>query len=105
MPSHAVPEHGLLGLSLLSACSLMSPSHEPDTNEYALTWYCVSPEGCERAEEVARIDRALETGYDVHFTSTLDESFGEDAAQLCSDSLPAGCSWLWVVSARDLDLL
>lgn len=95
---------GMLGLLLLSGCSFLEVSEEPDTYEFKLTWYCISAEGCERLEEVTRIDRAIEKGYDFHFASTQDESFGEDAAQLYSDSLPVGCSWLYYISLFGHDL-
>lgn len=85
---------GVLCLSLLSACSFLSPS-DPILDEFVLTWYCVSSEGCEGAEEVRRIDRLTVTDfYEFHFTSTQDASFSEDAQQILSDSLGNDCSWL-----------
>lgn len=89
---------GVLCLLLLPACSFLSPS-EPTPFEYALTWYCVSAEGCGRMEEVMRIDRVTVTDYYYfHFASTQDESFGEDAQKIITDSLEARCSWLYFLS-------
>lgn len=80
-------KRGVLCLLLLPACSYFFPAEEPDPEKYALTWYCVSPAGCERTEEVMRIDRATVTDYFyVHFASTQDESFGVDALQIVIDS-------------------
>lgn len=89
---------GVLCLVLLSGCSLLSSSEDPTTYEYALTWFCVSPEGCERTEELQRIDRATIDDFDVHFTSTQDESFATDAKRVASDSLGVRCSWLYFLS-------
>ena len=47
-----------LSLLLLPACSLLRPSDDIETDEYLLTWYCISPDGCEHADEAARIDHA-----------------------------------------------
>lgn len=96
--------HGLLCLLLLPACSFLSPSDEPPVYEYELTWYCISPEGCEHADEAARIDRATGSYYEFFFTSTQDASFHEEAARLLSDLLPAGCSWLYYLSFFGHDL-
>lgn len=95
---------GLLCLLLLPACSFLEPSYDPETYEYVLTWYCVSPEGCERMEEVTRIDRANETAYDFHLTSTQDPSFDEEGDQLFLNSLPGGCSWIYYLSFFGHDL-
>jgi hypothetical protein len=91
-------------LLLLPACSFLSPSEKPDTYGYTLTWHCISSKGCERSEEVTRIDRVIKKGYDFHFTSTLDESFGEDALMILSDSLGFGCDWLYDLSLFGHDL-
>lgn len=95
---------GLLCLLLLPGCSFLWPSETPDTYGYALNWYCVSPEGCERSEEVMRIDHVTKKGYDFHFTSTQDESFGEDALMILSDSLGFDCEWLYDLSLFGHDL-
>lgn len=95
---------GLLCVLLLPGCSFLWPSEEPDTYGYALTWYCVSPEGCERTEEVERIDHVIKKGYDFHFTSTQDESFSEDALMIVSDSLGFDCDWLYYLSLFGHDL-
>ena len=95
---------GLLCLLLLPACSWLVPDYVPVTYEYELTWYCVSPAGCERTEEAARIDRATKTDYDIHFTSTQDSSFEEAGDLLFLDSLPGGCAWLYDLSFFGHDL-
>jgi hypothetical protein len=95
---------GLLCLALLPACSFLEASYDPKSYEYALTWYCISPEGCERTEEAMRIDRANETAYDFHFTSTQDPSFDQQSDQIFLDSLPEGCSWLYNLSLFGHDL-
>ncbi len=93
-------KRGILCLSLLSACSWLSPSDDPIVGGYAVTWYCVSPEGCERVEEVTRIDRVTVTDFFyLHFTSTQDESFeGVDAQTIDSDTLGIGCSLVYYLS-------
>lgn len=80
----------LLWVLLLSAC--MDPDAAYD---YALTWECRSAEGCERTEEVKVIDRLNTTGDSFFFRSTRDESYFEAAQKFGSESLPAGCSWLY----------
>lgn len=89
---------GVLCLLLLSGCSSLSPSDESDIVEYTLTWYCISPEGCERTAEVERIDHAIVDFWDVRFTSTQDESFVEDAKSVRSDTLAVRCSWLYFLT-------
>jgi hypothetical protein len=92
-------EAWLLCLLLLSACSFLSPPHDPEIHEHVLTWTCLSAEGCERTEEVQRIDRvAVADYYEFHFTSTQDESFGEDALTIAADSLGRRCLWLEFLS-------
>lgn len=93
-------KRGMLCLSLLSACSVLSPSNDdPIVVEYEVTWFCVSPEGCERAEEVMRIDRMTLTDFFyLHFTSTQDASFAADAQRILSDSLGSNCSGLHYLS-------
>jgi hypothetical protein len=89
-------------LVLLSGCW---PSEEPPTvYEYALTWTCRSPEGCERTDEVQRIDRMEEIRRDCHFTSTQEESFRADAKQVLSDFLPEDCLWLYFLTLFDHEL-
>jgi hypothetical protein len=78
-------------LVLLPACSFLESSGGPFPEEYWLTWYCVSSEGCERTEEVTPIDRVVITDYDLHFTSTQDESFGADAQIIATDSMGRYC--------------
>jgi hypothetical protein len=88
----------LLCLLLLPACSFVSSDFEPETYEYVLTWYCVSPAGCERTGETARIDHANRIHYAFYFTSTQDPSFDEAGDLLFVDSLPDGCAWLYYLS-------
>jgi hypothetical protein len=93
----------VLCLLLLSACS--SSSDEPEIDEYALTWYCISPEGCERTEQVERIDRATRTSlFDYQFTSTQDESYREDALRVIADSIGTDCAWLYYITLFGHDL-
>jgi hypothetical protein len=96
--------HGLLWLLLLPACSFLSPPDALPVREYVVTWYCISPEGCEHADEAARIDHATSRGYEVFFTSTQDPTFHEDADRLFVESLPDGCSWLYYLSFFGHDL-
>lgn len=81
---------------LLSGCLAENPPPKPV--EYALTWICQSPEGCERSQDVARIDRVVEDQYSYHFTSTQEPSISADAELIPSDSLPPGCDWLYYLS-------
>lgn len=96
--------YGFLCL-LLPACSFFSPSYEPDAYEYVLTWYCISPEGCEHSDEASRIDRAFGSDYEFIFRSSQDDAFREEANRLLTASLPYGCSWLYYLSffGHDLD--
>lgn len=95
----------MLCLLLLSACSDVTP--EPTYRAYELTWRCLSSEGCERAEQVALVDRAeIDDGSEViAFLSTRDLYFSELAQVIPSASLPAECSWLYgfSLSARELE--
>jgi hypothetical protein len=95
---------GVLCLLLLPACSWLDPDYHPERYEYELTWYCVSPEGCERTEDVARIDRATQFDLTFHFKSTQDPSLDEEGAQLWVDSLPNDCSWIYYLSFFGHDL-
>lgn len=79
----------LLCLLLLSSCSDEIPY------DYALRWMCLSPEGCERVEEVKLIDRLNVDGTFFYFHSTRDQPYSSEGAQrFGSESLPAGCWWL-----------
>ena len=86
---------GMLCLLLLSGC--LSSDYR-SVYEYALTWTCLSPEGCERMEEVARIDRMEQIRRDCQFTSMQDESFSADATEILAEFLPPGCSWLYFLT-------
>lgn len=79
---------GLLCLLLLSACSDEIPY------DYALSWTCLSPDGCERSEEVKLIDRLNVDGSFFYFHSSRDQPYSEGAQRFGSESLPAGCWWL-----------
>lgn len=94
----------LLCLLLLPACSL-GFSSDPVIDKYALTWYCVSAEGCQRTEEAARIDRATITNFAfLELTSTQDRSFDEQGELLHLDALPSGCLWTYYLSFFGHDL-
>ncbi len=84
----------MLCLLLLSACSDLTV--ELNYREYALTWTCLSPEGCEHAEQLVLIDRAEITkgGVLVDFLSTRNHNFREYAQMVPSDDLPEKCFWL-----------
>jgi hypothetical protein len=80
----------ILCLLLLSACGELGSEFD-----YALTWTCLSPEGCERAEDVALVDRLVVFRDEFTFRSTQDSSFFEFAQRVASSSLPAGYFWLY----------
>ena len=83
---------GVFCLLLLSACSFLAPSDELPREEYALTWYCVSPEGCERTEEVTSIDRVTITDlFYLHFTRTEDDAFRVDAQIIITNTHGVDC--------------
>lgn len=79
----------ILCLLLLSACD------DQIAYDYALSWVCLSPEGCERTEEVKLVDRLDEDDDYFFFHSTRDDTFFEGAQRFGSESLPAGCWWLY----------
>lgn len=83
----------ILCLLLLSGC--LSSEGARTIYGYGLTWICLSPEGCERMEELQRIDRMECDRDDCHFTSTRDESFDEEAKLISSDLLPEACAWVY----------
>jgi hypothetical protein len=85
-------------LLLLSACS------DGTSYDYGLRWTCRSSEGCERAEELKLIDRLNVLGDGFFFGSSRDEAFHSSAQRVRSDSLPAGCFWLYSL-ALDADEL
>ncbi|ACY13104.1 hypothetical protein [Haliangium ochraceum] len=94
-------KYAVLLLPLLSfAVACGPPDNGPLRNRYRLDWHCVSPDGCERSEELQRIDRAYSTDYEWEFASTVDDSFEEYAMRILTDSLGSGCAWLY-----DLTLL
>lgn len=79
----------ILCLLLLSACS------DGITYDYSLAWTCLSPEGCERAEELKLYDRLIINGETFFFASSQNEAFLARAQRFGSESLPAGCFWLY----------
>jgi hypothetical protein len=83
----------VLCLLLFSACELEAARNY---RVYALTWTCLSPEGCERAEQVELIDRAqiIDGSVRVTFKSTRDGVFLSFGQLVPSDALPAECFWL-----------
>lgn len=85
-----------LCLLLLLGCSSYDDS--PTVREFTVTWTCLSPEGCERAADVARIDRVERVEQDCEFTSTQDQAFAADATLVVSATLPRGCGWLYYLS-------
>jgi hypothetical protein len=95
----------VLCLLLLSACSDLTDVR--NYSVYRLTWTCVSPEGCERTDQVALIDHAriIDRSDFIDFTSTRDGGFREDAQFVPSDSLPPECTWLYglVLFAHELE--
>jgi hypothetical protein len=89
---------GILCLLLLSACE------DKVAYDYGLTWVCLSPEGCERTEELTLLNRLNIYGDRFFFLSTRDSSIDEDAQRFGSESLPAGCWWLYGFSVFGRDL-
>lgn len=89
----------MLCLLLLSACTEVVVPFD-----YALTWTCQSPEGCERTEELLLIDRLDVSGEVLFFHSTQDMSFHTSAETVASDELPDGCSWLYGFSILGYEL-
>lgn len=89
-------KRGMLCLLLLSGCW---SSDGPRVEEYALTWTCLSSGGCERAEEVERIDRmTTRDRTEAQFTSTLNPDFAADATVVYSNVRPEECGWLYFLS-------
>lgn len=84
---------GVLCMLVLSGCAYFSDEDSP--REYALTWSCLSPDGCARVDQVELLDRAYIHGPVFDFESTRDTNFIERAELVTSDSLPPGCFWLY----------
>jgi hypothetical protein len=84
----------MLCLLLLSGCF----SDDVIVRGYALTWTCLSPDGCERTAEVAQIDWMERVRFDCEFTSTQDESFVANAKEVDTEFLPPGCNWLYFLT-------
>jgi hypothetical protein len=99
---------GVLCLLLLSGCSnfWFPEDARPEIVEYALTWTCVSVEGCERTADVSQIDHLTLSNdfYDFYFTSTQDPSFGADALRVTADVLGRGCFFLYFLTLFDHEL-
>jgi hypothetical protein len=85
-------KRGMLCLSLVFACSCTLSEDYPYL-AYDVRWTCISPDGCERAEQVALIDRGaiLETNDSCEFWSTQTRSIWKWARLAASDSLPTDC--------------
>jgi hypothetical protein len=84
----------MLCLSLVLACSCSTTWLEDRPwLGYTLRWTCISPEGCERAEQAPLIDRVgiKESKDFCDFWSTGDGTFRIWADLLHSDSLPPDC--------------
>jgi hypothetical protein len=81
----------LLCSLLLSACIAAA-----NYRMYAVTWTCLSPEGCEDAEQLAVIDRAriVNGSKFIDFLSDRDDNFLLATQMVPSDELPPECSWL-----------
>jgi hypothetical protein len=92
----------ILCLLLLSGCTY-TPDSSKD-HEYALTWSCLSPEGCTRTEQVELLDRAYI--YDNLFSleSTRDHSFVRWGELVVLDSLPPECVWVYSLGLYTHDL-
>jgi hypothetical protein len=86
----------MLCLLLLSGCSYLSD--DTKARAYALTWSCLSPEGCTRTEQIQLLDRALIYGATFDLESTRDDSFLERAELVTLDSLPPECFWMYGLS-------
>lgn len=86
-------KRAMLCLLLLAACELDAARNY---DVYKLTWTCLSPDGCERAQEVMLVNRATITHGDVFvwFESTRAPTFRSLGQRVRSDELPAECSWL-----------
>lgn len=82
----------MLCLSLVLVCSCTLSEDYPYL-AYDVSWTCVSPDGCERAEQTARIDRGAirDTNDSCEFWSTQTRSIWKWARLLSSDSLPPDC--------------
>jgi hypothetical protein len=89
---------GILCVLLLSACE------DKINYDYGLTWVCLSPEGCERAEELRLFDRLDVNGDSFFFQGTSDGSIFQVAQRFGSESLPAGCWWLYGFSVFGQEL-
>jgi hypothetical protein len=97
----------MLCLLLVSTCTLSCEIENRPWLGYAMTWTCLSPDGCERAEQVALIDRVtITTDYDdCRFWSTRDDPYRAFADLVPSDSFPPDCYWLasFTVFAHELE--
>jgi hypothetical protein len=86
----------MLCLLLLSGCT-----YTPEASkeyEYALTWSCLSPEGCTRTDQVELLDRAYIHGAIFDLESTRNDRFLERAELVSLDSLPPGCFLVYSLS-------
>lgn len=61
---------------------------------HSITWICLSPGDCARADVVADFDRAWIGDGQVYLLSTSDESVSNRATRIPSDAAPDGCDLL-----------
>jgi hypothetical protein len=80
-------------LWLLAACTESDVSYQ-----YGLTWTCLSPEGCERADAVTLVDRLNIRGDLFFFLSTRTTEFLMTGQRIASTELPAGCAWVYGIN-------
>jgi hypothetical protein len=81
---------GILCVLLLAACS-----DDGITYDYSVTWTCLSAEGCERLDELGLYDRLNILDDTFVFASSRREGYLVSAQRFGSESLPAGCFWLY----------
>ena len=83
-------------MKAMLACLLLLPAcADKVPYDYSLTWVCVSPEGCERADALKLFNRLNVNGDVFFFLSTREDVISTSAQRLGSDSSPDGCSLLY----------
>lgn len=97
----------ILCFALVLACSFSCDFENRPWRAYSLTWTCLSADGCERAEQVARLDRVgIQITDDFcWFWSTKDGAFRVYADLVDPGSLPPDCFMMYGFSifANELD--
>jgi hypothetical protein len=91
---------GLCCVLLLAGCTASDVAYD-----YELAWTCLSPEGCERTEDVELLDRLNVHEDFLYFHSTKALEFTESAQRFASDPLPAGCARIYAFSLFGHDLM